>query len=340
MRPFNWPDLLRQEGIAFIERGPNVKRGELNIKCPFCGSADPSYHMGLSLETGWWACWRNRTQHSGKSPLRLLMKLLGIPYWQARKVAGLGEEYVDPEGFDAIAARLLRRERGATARPEEVRREFLQHDRDALLIDDRIGTRRARNYLIDRGFDADGIDELVSLYDLRTARVGPYADRIIIPYYLDGEMVTWTARAIAPSEIRYKDLSIKESLVPPKETLYNHDCIAAGGNALVIQEGPVDALKIDFYGKAHGVRSVALSTNSVSDEQAAMLAAADGEFELKLVMMDNATPLGFVDSMRLKQELGFMTNIKAVKVPYGAKDGGVLTPAQVETWCLNMTVGL
>jgi hypothetical protein len=219
VRRIHWPDLLRQEGITFVERGANVKRGEINIRCPFCGNADPSYHMGLNLETGWWSCWRNRAQHSGKSPLRLLMKLLEVPYWRARKIAGLGDEYVDPEGFDAAAARLLGRDREATGRPEEQRREFLQHDKYALKITDRIGTRRAWNYLYTRGFDEDSIDELVDLYDLRTARDGHYASRIIMPYYMDQKLVAWTARAIGPSEIRYKDLPRDLCLVVPKETL-------------------------------------------------------------------------------------------------------------------------
>lgn len=332
MRVFDWPDLLKREGIHFIEKGPNVKRGEINIRCPFCGSADPSYHMGLNLGTGWWSCWRNRVAHSGKSPVRLIMRLLGIPYWLARKTAGLGEDYVDPEGFDATAARLLGRET-STARPEELRREFLQHDRHALLITDRIATRRAWNYLYERGFEERHIGRLVDDYDLRTARDGDYAGRIIMPYYLDGKLVAWTARAIGTSNIRYKDLDRESCLVPPKETLYNHDCVIKGGRVLVIQEGPFDALKIDFFGRAFGVRSVALSTNSVSDEQAAMLSAADDQFERKLVMMDNATSLGFVDSMRLKQQLGFMHNIKAVKVPYGQKDGGALTATQAISWC-------
>jgi hypothetical protein len=264
------------------------------------------------------------------------MKLLGIQYWQARKIAGLGDDYVDPEGFDAMAARFLHRDRETTARPAEVRREFLQHDKYAVPIDDRIATRRARNYLIQRGFDDNSIDDLVRLYDIRTARDGHYASRIILPYYLDGKLVTWTARAIAPSEIRYKDLPRDLSLVPPKETLYNHDCIADGGDILVIVEGPIDALKLDFYGRAHGVRAVALSTNSVSGMQLDMLAAADRQFQWKLVMMDNATSLGFVDSMRLKQELGgYLTDVRAVRVPYGAKDSGDLTPVQIKNWCLN-----
>jgi hypothetical protein len=68
MRPLDWRQLLTDNRVPFIERGPNVKRGEINIRCPFCGSADPSYHMGLNLDSGWWSCWRNKDQHSGKSP--------------------------------------------------------------------------------------------------------------------------------------------------------------------------------------------------------------------------------------------------------------------------------
>ncbi len=338
MRAFDWQALLRQEGIAFIERGANVKRGEINVRCPFCGSADPSYHMGLNLTTGWWSCWRNRAGHSGKSPLRLIMKLLSVPYWQARKLAGLGEEYVDPEGFNAAAARFLRNE-GGTASPAEVRREFLQHDKNAVLIEDRISTRRAWNYLYTRGFEDRDIADLVQFYDLRTARHGHYAERIIMPYYVDQELVAWTARAIGQSEIRYKDLPRDMCLIPPKETLYNHDCIIDGGRVLVIQEGPFDALKIDFYGRSFGIRSVALSTNSVSDEQASMLAAADDQFDLKLVMMDNATSLGLVDSMRLKQELGFLHNIRVAKVPFDKKDSGGLTARQVLEWCRSQGDG-
>lgn len=331
MRAFDWPDLLRREGIAFVERGANVKRGEINIRCPFCGNADPSYHMGLNLESGWWSCWRNRSGHSGKSPLRLLMKLLEVPYWQARKLAGLGDDYVDPEGFDAAAARYLRG--AATARPGEVRREFLAHDKYAVPITDRMATRSAWNYLWNRGFEEHDIGRLIETYDLRTARDGHYASRVIMPYFLDGKMVAWTARAIGPSEIRYKDLPRDLCLVPPKETLYNHDCIPDGGKVLVIVEGPFDTLKIDFYGKPFGVRAVGLSTNSVSDAQSHMLAAADDQFERKLIMMDNATSLGLADSMRLKQQLGFLHNARAVKVPFDQKDSGELSARQMRRWC-------
>jgi hypothetical protein len=153
MRPFDWQTFLREHRIAFITQGANVKRGELNIKCPFCGSADPSQHMGLNLDTGWYSCWRNRAQHSGKSPVRLIMALLRVPYHRARELAGLGEAYVDPEGFDALAARLLRSE-GMTGRPAEVRRRKLFMDESFEPIRNHGRTRKAYEYLRDeRGFN-------------------------------------------------------------------------------------------------------------------------------------------------------------------------------------------
>jgi len=335
MRAFDWPQFLQKQGIPYIERGANVKRGEINIKCPMCGSADPSFHLGLNLETGWYSCWRNRAAHSGKSPLRLLMKLLHCSYAKARELAGLGEDYADPEGFTAAAARLMNRDK-TEGRPEQIHREFLQFDRHFVRIDeDRIATRRAWNYLYQRGFETEDIDELVDLYQLKTARDGHYASRLILPYFLNSELVAWTGRAIGQSEIRYKDLPRDLCLVPPKETLFNHDC--GVGEVLVIVEGPLDALKLDFYGREFGVRAVGLSTNSITEKQALLLQDADSKFEQKLIMMDNASSSGIVDSMRMKQELAGLQNLHTTRVPFGRKDAGELSRQQVREWCKSIT---
>lgn len=336
MRALSWERVLAEHRVPFITAGPNVKRGEINIRCPFCGSADPSQHMGINLETGWWSCWRNRAQHSGKSPLRLLMRLLNVPYAQAREIAGLSNDYVDPEGFDAVAARLMGR--GKDARPGTVERRALQLDDKFEPVTGKMRTRRYWNYLFaDRGFNGsskagEDVDVLCELYQLHAGDGWQWRDRLILPYIQDGQLVTWTGRAITPSKYRYLDLSVDESILPAKETLYNHDALLAHGKALVLLEGPFDALKVDFYGRPWGVRAVALSTNSVSDEQAFLLQAASGHFDRTLVMMDNASVLGIVDSMRLKQELRFMPNLAIVPVPAGRKDAGELTPEQATNW--------
>lgn len=340
MKPFDWNRLLNEQRIPYAESGPNVKRGELAIQCPFCGSADPSKHMGLNLETGWWSCWRNRAQHSGKSPLRLIMRLLRVPYEKAREIAGLDDSYVDPEGFDAIAARVMGRDQ-TMAKPSNADRQALFLDSSFLEITDRIRTRRFWNYLYaDRGFDSQfaDVDRLVEKFDLRAGVRSVWTDRIIIPYYQDKKLVTWTGRAIAQSRIRYRDLEVDYSLLPPKETLFNHDAMYQRGRnkALILQEGPFDVMKIDFYGEPFGVRSVGLSTNSISQEQAFLLQGAVGHFDQIIVMLDTKSRLGVVDSMRMKQELNFIPDLRILSVPFGAGDGGNMTPAQVRTLCQEL----
>lgn len=332
MRVFDWERLFKEQRVPYIESGANVKRGELAIQCPFCGSADPSKHMGVSPETGWWSCWRNRAQHSGKSPLRLIMRLLNVPYYRAREIAGLDADYVDPEGFDAVAARVMGRNQ-EVIKPSGDDRRFLTLEEDFVTITPRGRTRRHWEYLFyDRGFDLDAdVALLVKLYNLK-AGTGKWSDRIIIPYYQDNKLVTWTGRAIATATIRYKDLSIDESLLAPKETLYNHDAMLVKGKALVLVEGPFDVLKIDFYGMQNGVRAVGLSTNSIKDQQAFLLQSAISNYEKVVVMLDTKSRLGVVDSMRLKQELYFIPNLVIAPVPFDAGDGGALTPDQVIEW--------
>ncbi|UNA00827.1 hypothetical protein ZHS_71 [Edwardsiella phage vB_EpM_ZHS] len=332
-RVFDWEKLLRERRIPYAESGANIKRGEIGIRCPFCGTADPSMHMGLSRETGWYSCWRNRRQHSGKSPLRLIMKLLGVPYGMAREIAGLGDDYVDPEGFDAIAAAFMGR-MGGTGRKEEVQRRKLHLDPGFRIVEPRGRTRRHFEYLVDeRGFDRAGdVDKLGRLYGICAGVEDVWSHRVILPYYLDGLLVTWTGRAIGEAKIRYRDLEVEESILPPKATLYNHDAISSGGKALVLQEGPFDALKVDFYGRRFGVRSTALSTNSIQDAQAFLLQEASDKFERVVVMMDNADRLAVMDSMRMQQDLAFLPNVTVAAVPFGSKDGGALSPDEVEEW--------
>lgn len=338
MRAFDWRPLLDAQRVAYIERGANVKRGELNIRCPWCGNADPSFHMGINLETGWYSCWRNRGEHSGKSPVRLVMKLLHVPYYRAREVCGLGEDYVDPDGYDAAAARVMGREPLLGNRTGERKRDHLEFDRHFLpIVDDRVRTRRHWNYLYRRGFDDRDIPDLCARYGLMAAREGRWAQRLVIPYYLEGALVTWTARAIAPAHVRYLDLSIEEALVPAKETLYNHDCILDGGEGLVVCEGPLDALKLDYYARPCGVRAVGLSTNSLTEHQTYMLEQAVLRFRWIGVMMDAKTALGAVDSMRMKRSLMFLPEVRTLAVPAGRGDAGECLPAEVREWALQLT---
>src|ERR1700688_913110 len=65
--------ILTEHKIPFVTQGVNTKRGELSISCPYCKD-DPSKHMGVDPNTGWFACWRDKS-HSGKNIHRLLALL-------------------------------------------------------------------------------------------------------------------------------------------------------------------------------------------------------------------------------------------------------------------------
>jgi hypothetical protein len=340
MSNIDWLPLLQKHGIEYAERGANVKRGEVAVRCPFCGSADPSKHMGIDVNTGRWACWRNKQEHSGKSPVRLLVKLLGVTYTQARDIAGLDDSYVDPDGFSALVEKL---KYGNT---KETELATLELDTTfSFILQDDHRTRLHWNYLFNlRGFNTPkqtngitDVDKLVNDYGLRAGISGVWQNRIILPYYQDGKLVTWSGRTIGSHPIRYRDLEIKSSLCAPKHALYNYDNAIQGGRVLVLQEGPFDALKVDLYGKRCGVRSVALSTNSLSAKQSYLLSTLSEQYQRVHVVMDTKTELGWADSMRMKQSLANLPRVTFGLVPFNAGDGGNLTKQQVIAWCKDLT---
>src|SRR3990170_3506093 len=77
---------LKSKRILYLDSGSNVSRGNINICCPFCPD-DPSYHLGINLETGYWGCWRD-SGHRGVT-LKRLFKALG---WSNSELAELFKE--------------------------------------------------------------------------------------------------------------------------------------------------------------------------------------------------------------------------------------------------------
>jgi hypothetical protein len=296
-----------------------------------CGAADGGMHMGISLTGNAWGCWRNK-DHRGRSPVRLLMTLLKVSYATARDIAGLDDTYVDPEGYESIKNNLFQKHEEVEQSENDVTTK-LQFPEEFLEISDkRARTAKFHSYLVGRGFHPAHISDLCKEYALRAGVSGEYQDRLIVPYMVGRNIVSWTGRAISTSKIRYKDLSVDNSVIPPKKALFNFNCTQRGGDVLLVCEGPFDALKLDFYGKKFKVRSVALSTNSITDEQTYLLEEVCIKFKKVLMVMDSANSVGVVDSMRLKERLAQIHNIGFTSVPAGYKDGGEMPPKAVETF--------
>lgn len=316
----DWESFFNDHGIDYVVRGPNVKKGNVNIACPMCGD-DPSHHMGVALEIEAWGCWRG-ISHKGKKPEGLIRSLLGCSYTQAKLIA---QQYsaADPENLDQALANLEARD-VAPVGPDKARK--LKYPAEFKTITGRGSTARFYHYLYNRGFYK--VDDLIKLYDLKCATTGTYKDRIIIPIKQDGKLVSWTSRAIGRSENAPRYLALSEDdggLVNVFHTLWNWDELMEGGNVLVVAEGPFDAMKLDYY--AVELNSCATCTfgTSMSKEQAMMIAEASKRFKRTILIYDE----GATEAIFHAQELLGHTDVEIGFLPKDVEDPGEMSGKQV-----------
>ena len=78
---------------------------------------------------------------------------------------------------------------------------------------------------------------------------GDWKYRIIIPLIINGKIISWTGRSILEKSKlkelnipRYKNLSIEESVINPKECLFNLD--HAKNKTVVLTEGAFDVMRL------------------------------------------------------------------------------------------------
>lgn len=304
--------LLKEHDIHFVTEGSNTKRGEISITCPFCGTDDKSQHMGISPE-GYFACWRNK-EHSGKNINRLLRAL------------GIETKFNSEHGgsLDDIAS-------GAFFKPEvsnSIIRPIVCLPKQFQVIGNKTSDLKFRQYLISRRFNEKDIDKLILDYQLTRSSLDDFdwKDRIIIASTTNGK-VYWTGRSIYPSTLRYK--SPKSDVANIKESLLWFDEIKTKKTRyLLVTEGPIDFLKMDFYRPNDEVRATCVFGVNVSDYQLNLLHELE-TYGIKLL-------IGFdADAIETALELTSILE-NALVLPFlvkGYKDYGALSPKlAMETW--------
>ena len=312
-------DLIAAEGVEILERGHSVSRGNFNIRCPFCGQADGGHHMGIRLDNGWWGCWRN-AEHRGKSPVRLMCAVLNRPVWEVRRLLGIhGSPLL--ETFRGVRERLTRPSAsqdvvvraGTLQVPKSFRALWRRSEASARFVD----------YMEGRGFKGPVLSAVTEAYGLMYALTGPFADRIIMPYYYQDAVVTWTARTVHKDlSLRYRDLEQAASVIAKDAMLYNYDRASLGGRALVVLEGQFDVLKGDWAGDTLGVHCVGLGTNSITDEQTLLLCELSEAYERTYIALDTPTQFAKMDSYRLVSRLKGVVDVQAFDASSLGKDLG------------------
>lgn len=315
---------LERNNIEYLPEGPNVKKNNVNIACPFCKN-DPSFHMGISLLNGEYACWRNGA-HRGKSFTRVIQALIHCTKDEARRLLGL--RVLEEGEFDSLLNSLFKEEEHKPVKMGGV--DKLAFDKEFRPIKDTGMTKPYWDYLEYRGFD--NVERLIAMYGLKCALVGYWKYRIIFPVYFEGQLVTWVGRSITSKvEPKYLDLSIERSVRFPKYNLWNYDELLNGGKVLYITEGIFDAIKLDFY-FPQGYKATCLFTKTIMDEQQILLKEVAKEFKEVRILLDADAQ---TQAMQIKAELSYIPNITLGQLPEGVKDPGELNKDRIYKYLLD-----
>jgi hypothetical protein len=301
----DWIALLEDHHVPYVTSGPNTKKGEVSVKCPWCGPDDPSEHLGIKLEGEAWGCHRNQ-QHRGKGPKKLVQALLGCSFNQARLVV---EQYnqADP---DSLADAIFEQKEAPV---KAVQR--LKLPAEAYPIPPK---GRFIDYIRSRGFDSPAL--VANRYGLKCCTVGRWKDRILIPVFNEySQLIAWTARAIMRPVSAPRYLSSSDVI---KTTLFDIDSLY-GGDVLFVTEGPMDAIKVDYYSSMRNCRATAVFGTSITPAQISLLSKVAKRFKKTVILLDT-------DAIESAFNLSdWLPNAVVGQLPDGVKDPGDLTKDQV-----------
>jgi hypothetical protein len=190
------------------------------------------------------------------------------------------------------------------------------------------------DYLAARGYSRPQAEQLVVTYDLHYATHGRFAYRVVIPVYdRFRRVLTWTGRTILPDEeLRYLTLSAKLALCATKDTLLSLPLLWSCNNprALLICEGPFDAMWITMLGRTFGVYGTCLFGLTLSPPQMLELEALRARFRYRALLLDSAAGHQAFKLAHSGLELGL------IRLPAEVKDPATLNPQDVINLCLGI----
>jgi len=195
---------------------PTAKRTKIgiNVHCPFC-PAGASMNLGFKSGTMQNFCFKCGRGHSTAYALSLI---LGIP---RRELEAILEDYRD---YVPLRRKLNDRE---PRKPKKIELPGFKL------------SGAEKDYLLERRFSPR---KLAEKYGIQGGGYGEWKNRIVIPIYFRGKLVSWTSRTILPDrQPRYKNLANELSIIDPKRTLFNIDNCRSEHVALL--EGPFDVMR-------------------------------------------------------------------------------------------------
>ena len=245
---------LDDQRITYWDRGENVSRGWLGIKCPFC--EDKKNHCGIHVETKFFSCWNCGEKGT---IIRLIKELESCSWDKAKKRIDEYKSYEYPENYRSNI------EGNQRPHNETVQSIFNKFSEGF--------PQRFINYLQGRNFEWR---QILGRYKIRAAITGDFKQRIICPIFMHGQMVSFVGRDITgESASRYRNCPNELSTVPVKSCLYNID--NAIHKTVILQEGVTDVWR-------WGDGAVALCGEKWTHRQ--LLTLMEYDFNKVVVMLD------------------------------------------------------
>jgi hypothetical protein len=311
-----WRDLLDHLKIPYSDSSRYASRGWVAIHCVWCGSADPSTHLGINEEHGHYHCLRN-DNHRGRSPYYLLHSL-GVPpgETEALILAFGGTLNRNPEHDTAPPPR--------PAEPLARRWDFLT----PAAADD-----AALAYLAGRNFPEPL--RTAREFDLRVGR-GKWGGRIWFKLAdLAGNVVGFTGRAMSPRlEPRYYTEVAQPVLYIPKPP-------TRAQRIGIFVEGPFDALRLaDAARRRQNVFVAALCGLSITGSKRLQLGEIARSVPQFAIALDSS--VWSTDAQRLIAEVRavpLVSRVARLPLPPDEDDPGGMSNAAVDRWLSTALAG-
>ena len=286
-------DIYNNFDIPSWTSGKNVSIGWVNIQCPFC--ADASNHCGVNPDTEIFHCWKC---HLKGHFIDLLMELTGLSYGACKDIVSDSTTTFKKSSLETIRNTL----EGETSESKSVVITEVRLPKSFEPITDDTNFPLLDDYLKRRNISKETLIE----HGVGICRTGKYMNRIIIPVFYQGKLVSFQAADLTGfANLKYR--SAPQSMGRINDFLYNYDKIEVGGR-MIVEEGVLDAWRT-------GDEAVAAFTSNLTKAQVQLI--MDKELSELYFCFDCEGIAYFKAREQADKFRAYISVVEVVKLPFG-----------------------
>lgn len=275
-------DIFDEFDIPRWIAGKNVTKGWVNVQCPFCN--DHSNHCGVDPRTLIFTCW---ICHRKGHLIDLLIVLTGLSFAQCNeKVSKLSVSFLEDQDEEEEESRISTI---PVVLPE--RFELITEATNWSLLLDYLKRRNiSKNTLIQ--------------YKCGVCRSGKYMNRLVIPVFLQEELVGYQAADLTGfAKLKYKSNPLEMGRI--NDNLFGYDQI---DKVMIVEEGILDKWRT-------GIEAVAAFTSALTPAQKRLIIEKDLD---ELYFCFDCELNAYYKAVEEAKEFeAYIPVVEVVRLPYG-----------------------